>query len=177
MAAGQRILIELGDNFSRLLPSQVTPFLAEIKQAKRIFCIGAGRSRIILSAFCMRLNQLGLESYLAGNIPCPPALKGDLVIAASGSATTPSVNAILKRAKDAGARIVLLTATKDHDLGGLIDLPINIHAPNGLVNKDSKQPMRTLFEQICFILYESIIAVLSMNIAPEEIAARHTNLE
>ncbi|HJJ90205.1 MAG TPA: hypothetical protein O0Y05_04125, partial [Methanocorpusculum sp.] len=55
-----------------------------IKKADKIFCVGAGRSRLILSAFCMRLNHLGFSSYVAGNIPCPPAGNGDLIIRATG---------------------------------------------------------------------------------------------
>jgi 6-phospho-3-hexuloisomerase len=180
IAAGQIILEEMNKSFNKLLPPQTAQLLEEIKQAKRIFCVGAGRSRIILNAFCMRLNQLGLESYVAGNVPCPPAKKGDLIIAASGSATTPSVNAILKRAKESGAKITLITASSDHNLSGISDHVVTIIAPCELVNKDSqesRQIMRTLFEQVCFILYEGIIAALSTNIPPEEIASRHTNLE
>ena len=179
IAAGHHILAEINDSFSKLLPSQASRLAEEIKSAQRIFCVGAGRSRIILNAFCMRLNQLGLESYVAGNVPCPPAGKGDLIIAASGSGATPSVNAILKRAKEAGGRVALLTAAPVHHLAGIVDLTVDIQAPNGLVNKEghSRQLMRTLYEQVCFILYESIIAVLSENIPQEEIACRHANLE
>ena len=180
LAAGKLIINELTSSLNKLLPAQAEQFMEEIKRAKRIFCVGAGRSYIILNAFCMRLNQLGMEAYVAGNVPCPPAQKGDLIIAASGSGTTPSVNVIVKRAKEAGARIALITASRDHNLAGIVDLEIVIQAPNGLVNKEnqeSRQLMRTLYEQVCFILYEGIISALSENIPPEEIAARHTNLE
>ena len=180
IAAGQLILEELNNSFSKLLPSQVDQFINEIKRANRIFCVGAGRSRIILHVFCMRLNHLGMEAYVAGNIPCPPAQKDDLIVAASGSGTTPSVNAILKRAKKAGARIALLTASPAQNLADIVDITVDIQAPTGLVNKEnqaSMQLMRTLFEQVCFILYEGTIAALSTSISSEEIAARHTNLE
>jgi len=179
IAAGHQILAEISDSFNKVLPSQAARLLDEIRGAQRIFCVGAGRSRIILNAFCMRLNQLGLESYVAGNVPCPPAGKGDLIIAASGSGTTPSVNAVLKRAKEAGGRVALLTASPVQHLAGIVDLTVDIQAPNALVNRESqsRQLMRTLYEQVCFLLYESIIAALSENIPPEEIACRHTNLE
>jgi len=180
LVAGNSILAELKEGFNKLLPCQIARLLEEIKVADRIFCVAAGRSGILLNAFCMRLNQLGLESYIAGNVPCPPVGKGDVIIAASGSGSTPSVNAILKRGKEAGARIILLTAAPVENLAGIVDLAIDIQAPNGLVNKESpesRQLMRTLYEQTCFILYESIVAVLSKDIPPEEIASRHTNLE
>jgi 6-phospho-3-hexuloisomerase len=181
LAAGQNILQELITCFNKLSPARIDQLMEEIQKAKRIFCVGAGRSRIMLNAFCMRLNQLGFESYVAGNIPCPPARNGDLVIAASGSGTTPSVAVILKRAKEAGAQVALLTASSASNLTGIVDLVVNIQAPNGLINdterRESQQIMRTLFEQVCFVLEEAIIAALSADIPPEEIAARHTNLE
>jgi 6-phospho-3-hexuloisomerase len=180
LTAGQSVLQELAACFNRLSASLTDQLIDEIKRAERVFCVGAGRSCIILNAFCMRLNQLGIESYVAGNVPCPPARSGDLVIAASGSGATPSVVVILKRAKAAGARIVLLTASPVQDLDGVVDVVIDIQAPNSLINRESqasRQPMRTLFEQTCFILQEAVVAVLSEGIPPEEIAARHTNLE
>ena len=180
ITAGQNILAELGNSFNRLHAPQVSQLVEEIRQAKRIFCVGAGRSRVLLNAFCMRLNHLGLEAYVAGNIPCPPAKKGDLIVASSGSGATPSVNAILKAAHGAGARIALITASPASDPAEIADIIVDVKAPNALVNREnqeSSQLMRTLFEQVCFILYDSIITVLSANVPREEIAARHTNLE
>jgi 6-phospho-3-hexuloisomerase len=174
---GNGVLREISSGFNKLAFPQIGLLVEEIRTAKRIFCIGAGRSRIMLTTFCMRLNHLGFEAYMAGNIPCPPARKGDLVIAASGSGDTPSVFAVLKRAQADGARIALLTAADGKNEEA--DLVVTIAAPNGLINKDgeSGQLMRTLFEQILFILGETLIMVLSEAIPVEEIAARHTNLE
>jgi 6-phospho-3-hexuloisomerase len=177
---GQTILQEISLGLNKLKARQVDQLLMEIKNANRVFCIGAGRSRIMLGAFCMRLNHLGIEAYVAGNIPCPPALKGDLIIAASGSGTTPSVISVLGRVKEAGARIAVVTASQGRDLTEIADLVVDIEAPNSLINTDnqeSRQLMRTLFEQILFILEEALIAVLSENIPVEEIVSRHTNLE
>ena len=180
ITAGKNILTELGNSFNRLLAPQVDQLVKEIRQAERIFCVGAGRSRVLLNAFCMRLNHLGLEAFVAGNIPCPPAKKGDLIIASSGSGATPSVNAIIKTAHEAGGRIALVTASPVRELAGIVDILVDVKAPNTLLNSeniDSAQLMRSLFEQVCFILYDSIIAVLGADISREEIAARHTNLE
>jgi len=180
ITTGQNILAELGNSFNRLQAPQVNQLLEEIRQAERVFCVGAGRSRVLLNAFCMRLNHLGLEAYVAGNIPCPPAKKGDLIIASSGSGATLSVNAILKQAHEAGGRIALITASPVRELAGIVDIIVDIKAPNALVNREnqeSPQLMRSLFEQVCFVLYDSITAVLSANLSREEIAARHTNLE
>ena len=180
ITAGQNILAELGNSFNRLQAPQVNQLLEEIRKAERVFCVGAGRSRVLLNAFCMRLNHLGLEAYVAGNIPCPPAKKGDLIIASSGSGATPSVNAIIRQAHEAGGRIALITASPVRELAGIVDILVDITAPNALVNRENQeslQLMRSLFEQVCFVLYDSITAVLSENLSREEIAARHTNLE
>lgn len=174
------IIKEIEAGLSRIEESQMKNVIDAIIKAKKIFCIGAGRSKLVLSAFCMRLNHLGFEAYVAGGIPCPPVEQGDLVIAASGSGNTPSVLAILNRIKNTGAKIIIYTACPTPSISKVSDTIIEISAPSSLMHKEnyaSIQIMRTLFEQIVFIIGEGIIATLSEHMNLETIANRHTNLE
>ncbi len=176
----QGILTEISHSLSSVDNSRIHMMIRMIKEAKQIFCVGAGRSRLMLSSFCMRLNHLGMDAYISGGIPCPPAGAGDLIIAASGSGCTPTVIDVLRRGKEAGARICLFTAGNNEGTKSLCDCVIEIKAPTSLFNESgsgSHQLMRTLFEQTVFILNESVISILSEGMDTDEIGRRHTNLE
>jgi len=174
------ILKEIEEGLAKIDERQVAELINSIKGAHRIFCLAAGRSKSILRMFCIRLNHLGLEAYEVGGIPCPPITSKDILIASTGSGSTVSVLAILKKAKEEGAKNIIITANDNQELRLLADKLILITAPSGLNNRDdlrSKQLMRALFEQIVFILQESIISILSDNMPIDDIVKRHTNLE
>jgi 6-phospho-3-hexuloisomerase len=161
--------------------SRIETLLQEIRSAKRIFCIGAGRSGIMLQAFCMRLNHLGLSAFMVGTVSCPPAGPEDLVIAATGSGETAGIISVLQKAKKLGAKTAVFTASTNNNINTYTDILIQIYAPNSLINdgKHSCQPMRTLFEQVSFITYETLIALLKKRcgISEQDMAGRHANLE
>lgn len=163
-------------------PNVGPQLVADLLKARQIFCLGAGRSGILLRAFCMRLNHLGSSAYMVGGLPCPPAGVGDLIVAASGSGTTVSVVSILKRGRAAGARVILFTASEASAEELNADVVIRISAPSKLVNGDNqrtRQPMRSLFEQTVFILCEALVCQLRdhLGLAEAALADRHANLE
>ncbi|MFA6844940.1 MAG: 6-phospho-3-hexuloisomerase [Sphaerochaetaceae bacterium] len=175
---GTTIISEISTCFDKLDPLNLQNLQIMINRANNIFVLGAGRSKILLSTFCMRLNHLGYPSYVAGEVPCPPAKQGDLIIVASGSGETKSVLSVLTKAKEQGAEIALFTASPKSPIAQLSELIVDIPAPNQLQQSTSScQLMRTLFEQVMFISCESIIAFLSQGKSVDEIVANHTNLE
>ncbi|TKC86805.1 SIS domain-containing protein [Trinickia terrae] len=177
------ILGEIHASLRGVDPVAVGALVAEIERAPRVFCLGAGRSGILLQAFCMRLNHLGFNAYMAGGLPCPPVAADDLIIVASGSGETRSVSAILDQGRSAGARVALFTAAQRSKARSMAaDVTVLIPAPSGLVNHEhphNLQPMRTLFEQAFFLLCESVVCWLKAKkgIGEEEMAQRHANLE
>lgn len=177
-----QILSELNATINAVDSESLERLVEEIIRAKRVFCLGAGRSGIMLQAFCMRLNHLGVMAFMAGGLPCPPVEAGDLIVAASGSGTTRSVVSVLDQGKAAGARLVLFTSSESQTLSIEADVTIFIPAPSRLVNDGSpvsRQPMRTLFEQAFFLLCEAVICRLidRKGIREEDMAKRHANLE
>jgi 6-phospho-3-hexuloisomerase len=118
---------------------------------------------------------------MLGNVPCPPAEPGDLVIAASGSGETLGIIAILQKTQKIGAKTVIFTASVESSVFPYGDIIIQMNAPCSLVHdeRQSSQPMRTLFEQSVFIIYESVISLLKKrcHITEEEMVQRHANLE
>ena len=176
---GTSIIGEISDTFAQIDGAQVEMLIQKIRSAKKTFVIGAGRSKIMLEAFCMRLNHLGYNAFVAGNIPCPPAEKGDLVVAASGSGETPSVIAVLERLKKVGVDIFLFTASPNPIPKSTADTVLRIPTAYTLDGTGgcSRQLMRTLFEQVVFIIGEAIIEKMSGDIPVEQIIKRHTNVE
>ena len=176
------ILSEIQSSVGAVDANDLRNLVSEIDRAPKVFCLGAGRSGILLQAFCMRLNHLGVQAYMAGGLPCPPVGANDLIIVASGSGETRSVTAVLEQGRSAGARIALFTARRAGARGMEADVTVVIPAPAGLVNREhpqNLQPMRTLFEQAFFLLCESIVCWLKAKkgIGEEEMAQRHANLE
>lgn len=176
------ILGEIEASLRQVNAADLEALVAEIERAPKVFCLGAGRSGILLQAFCMRLNHLGVEAYMAGGLPCPPVGANDLIIVASGSGETRSVSAVLEQGRQAGARVALFTARRSGARSMDADVTVVIPAPSGLVNREhpqNLQPMRTLFEQGFFLLCEAIVCWLKLKkgIGEEEMAQRHANLE
>ncbi|WP_321960511.1 6-phospho-3-hexuloisomerase [Paraburkholderia sp. J7] len=176
------ILGEIHASLRDVNSADLDSLVAEIERAPRVFCLGAGRSGILLQAFCMRLNHLGFEAYMAGGLPCPPVAARDLIIVASGSGETRSVSAVLEQGRRAGARVALFTARRTGARSMTADVTVRIPAPADLVNGEqgqSVQPMRTLFEQVFFLLCEAVVCLLKIKkgIGEDEMAQRHANLE
>ena len=175
------ILSEIESTLRTVDPASIDQLADDLMKARQIFCLGAGRSGILLHAFCMRLNHLGLDAYMVGGLPCPPAGAGDLIVVVSGSGKTPSVLSVLRNGLAAGAKVTLFTAA-EADASLEADTVIRVTAPSKLVNEDKRripQPMRSLFEQTVFIACETVVCALKsrMGLADEAMASRHTNLE
>jgi 6-phospho-3-hexuloisomerase len=177
----RHILNELSTVAAEIDGRAVDAFVAAIMNARRVFCVGAGRSGIMLSAFCMRLNHLGIDAFVAGGVPCPPAEKGDLIIASSASGTTSTVKAILARGREAGVRTVFFTAS-ECEPQMYDDMTISIRAPSQLINTGAQlsvQPMKALFEQTVFLLCEAVVCTLKekLEVSDDDMRSRHANLE
>lgn len=165
------ILPQIGDRESR-------DFLRELGRAKRIYITGVGRSGLVVKAFGQRLMHLGLEVHLADEITAPGASRGDLLVACSGTGSTLLPLYMARKARRIGARVVALTAKPRSALARLARLVIRIPAP---LEKDgrTKQPARSLFEQVLFLYLDSIILALmhELGIPSRRIERRHANLE
>lgn len=174
------IIKEISSTTAMIDANSVNDFIKRILQSKQIFCYGAGRSGIILKTLCMRLNHLGLNAFYIGEIPCPPAHSGDLFICISGSGETETVISLANEAKRIGCRVACITTDHSSNLRSISDSHILIKAPDKLINDiETMQPMRTLFEQVSFIICETISLMIKSkkNMSDEKMAQRHANLE
>jgi 6-phospho-3-hexuloisomerase len=154
-----------------------------VEGARRIFCAGAGRSGLAVRGFAMRLMHLGREVHVAGETTAPAIRAGDLLLIGSGSGRTASLLAAARAAREAGARILLVTIDPASPIAELADGVVALPAPSekaaGGGARQSVQPMGTLFEQAMALFFDALVVLLMRRAGADSEAmfVRHANLE
>lgn len=149
-------------------------------RGKRIFCDGAGRSRLQAEGFAMRLTQMGFQSVVVGEATTPAITGEDILLILSGSGETPMLIEHAARAKELGAGIFLITASRESTLGKLSDEMILLNASSKQQESSASiQPMGSLFEQSVGILCDIMVLFLmkKYQISSKEMYRNHSNLE
>jgi 6-phospho 3-hexuloisomerase len=149
-----------------------------LDEASRVFVAGAGRSGLVARFFAMRLMHGGYDAYVVGEIVTPSIRKGDLFIVISGSGETETMIAFTKRAKEQGAKVVLLSTKSSSTIGDMADFVCQIGSAEQY-GKVVGMPMGTTFELSTLIFLEATIAhiIHEKGIPEEEMRTRHANLE
>ncbi|XBS70694.1 sugar isomerase [Acerihabitans sp. KWT182] len=159
--------------------SEINQLMEEICQAKTIQLYAMGRMQLSVRAFAMRLKHMGFDSYIVYDTTTPCIGPGDLLIGHC-AVTNVELN-VIKLAKEAGARIALLTAHPENEHGGYADVTVCV--PGQIFGGDkevaSVQPMSSLLEQSLFLFVDIITMLLieKTGISLDEMKTRHTNLE
>ncbi|MBW8688217.1 6-phospho-3-hexuloisomerase [Chitinophaga rhizophila] len=159
----------------------ITSLALLLQQANRIFVIGAGRTGLMMKAAAMRLMHLGLNVHVVGETTTPAILKGDLLLAASGSGTTSSIVKAAEKAHAAGATIAALSTTTESPLAGIAQFVLVIPAAqkqdfHGTI---SRQYAGSLFEQSVLIVTDALFQAMwkLSDAPPEEVWKLHANME
>ncbi|MFP3155645.1 6-phospho-3-hexuloisomerase [Lachnospiraceae bacterium ZAX-1] len=179
----EKIISELSDNAKLVSEAELQSFADSILAAQRIFVSGAGRSGFISRAFSNRLMHLGLKVYFIGEPTTPSIKQDDLLIIGSGSGGTDSLVAMALKARDIGAKIALLTIFPNSTIGQIANHIVTVPGETPKSNLENSftsfQPMGNLFEQLSWLVYDSIIIMLKekLDISSEEMFSRHANLE
>jgi len=169
----------------------IDSFVDAILAADHVFIHGAGRSGLVGRAFAMRLMHLDFKVYVVGETITPPIRKGDLYIAITGSGKTQSIYAIVKTAKEQGAKIAAITSHPDSPIGKLADIIVKIKgrertdetrdylARQMTGEHEPMTPLGTLFELSAMVFLDSIVEELMIrkNKSESEMEGFHTNLE
>ncbi|HZJ88338.1 MAG TPA: SIS domain-containing protein [Sphaerochaeta sp.] len=171
------LLSELSDNVTAFEMAQLEEVLTKIKSAKRVFLVGAGRSRLILSLYCVRLRHLGISAFMIGDPFTPPVSAGDILLAASGSGTTTSTVALSTQFKVYGGEIIVFTSDNKSKLAMLGDVVVTIDGSTALQFDQGSQIMRSLFEQTLFILLETLAHKHVGSLDSALVTAAHANVE
>lgn len=161
-----------------LLKLPEDPVVEKLKElidgAGRIITVGTGRSGDVAEVFMRFLRNLGYERSF-GPEDVPYVIKySDLVIAFSGSGTTTYTLQTVRVARDAGAKIVVFTATPDSPMAKLADLVVHVpgktkQSPGDyyerLLTREATSPLTplgTLFELRSLLLALSIVGHLGI---------------
>jgi 6-phospho-3-hexuloisomerase len=178
----ERAIGELRGALRRVSPGTADRMARETLAARRIVGAGAGREGLMIRAFCMRLMHLGLDAHVAGDMATPAIGPGDLLIASVGPGHLATVEALLRRARQAQARTLVVTAVPGGPAAALADVAIVLPGQtmaDDLAAKASLLPMGTLFEWLALVFFDLVALDLRARTGQtaEQVRARHTNVE
>ncbi|PFG44555.1 3-hexulose-6-phosphate isomerase [Isoptericola jiangsuensis] len=183
-AAVDTILDELHAVLTRVQHDQADSLdrlSAELTGARAVFVHGAGRSGIAVRGLAMRLMHLGLTAHVVGETTTPAIGTGDLLLAVSGSGTTPGVVRAAETAVAAGAAVAAITNDPGSPLAGLARVTVTVGAASKTDHSGtaSAQYAGSLFEQAVGLLGDAVFHGLwqRSGLAAAEIWPRHANLE
>ena len=150
--------------------------------ARRVACYGVGREGLMMRALCMRLMHLGLDAHVAGDMTTPPIGPGDLLLASAGPGAFSTVLGLMGVARVAGACTLVVTAQPEGEAARRAD--VVVHLPAQTMADDhgtttSLLPMGSLYEAAQLIFFDLVSIALRERTSqtPEQMRARHTNLE
>jgi 6-phospho-3-hexuloisomerase len=172
------VLNEVSMVLRRISDESSRAFVVELSRSKSIYITGVGRSGLVVQAFGQRLMHLGFDVHLAHEITAPAIRRGDLLVACSGTGSTLLPLYMARKARRIGARIVSLTARPKSPLARISNLIVPIPAPLDR-GRETRQPARSLFEQVLFLYLDSVIltAMHRLKIPGRKMRRRHANLE
>ena len=179
----QTVVDELSELFKKFDPSEVEKISKKIISANHISVYGAGRERLQIMGFAMRLHHLGLSVSVVGDMTTPPLGRGDLFLTSCGPGQLSTVTALASRAKNAGAKVIIITAQSAGESIELADdtilLPAQTMADDTSNKRRSFLSMGSIFEGGLFIFFEVVILHLkdALQISDEQMRSKHTNLE
>lgn len=177
----QTMLDEHRQMQEKLSYQQVATLVHELRTAARVFVAGAGRSGLALRAAAMRLMHLGLTVYVSGETVTPAIQKGDLLLVASGSGTTPSILHAAEKAASLGATVIALSTNDNSPLSKVAKSVIQIPAAQktDFGSSISHQYAGSLFEQGILLLTDALFQTMwQQDGSPaEDLWKRHANLE
>ncbi|MGX2943546.1 6-phospho-3-hexuloisomerase [Enterococcus alishanensis] len=175
---------ELSETLSKVDKTEVTKLVQAIRHSKRIFLTGAGRSRLMLQAFAMRLMHIGFQVYIVGEVTTPAFLAGDLLIAASASGETKSILQTARKAKEYQGQVAVFSIFPESSLGETADILVKIPAytdklPSSAENKMGILPGGSMFEEAVLLLGDALIVELAseQHVDTSKAFANHANLE
>lgn len=179
--AGQA-LDELRDVFARTPPAAVDDLCDELLAAARIVTYGVGREGLMMRALTMRLGHLGLDAHVVGDMTTPAVGAGDMLVVSAGPGTFSTVLALVEVARDAGARVLAITAQPDGAVPRHADRVI--HLPAQTMADDQAEgagilPMGSVYEACQLVLFDLVALRLRERTGQgaDDMRAGHTNLE
>ena len=170
------------DNLKRILDvtdkSNAAKLVKLVKSSGATFIGGAGRSLLVSRFFAMRLVHSGHKVYMVGEVVTPAIKKDDLLILVSGSGGTATLLPFVKKAKEVGAKLAVISMKKSSPMADVADLVVQIGQDDSFpLNRG--MPMGSQFELSTLIFLEGAISeiIYDEDLTEEGMRALHANLE
>ena len=158
-------------------------FIRMLLRARRIFVTGKGRSGFIGDCFAQRLMQMGFIVHVPGEATCPRIMRRDLMVAISCSGTTKTTVQLASIAREAGAKVIAITAGPDSALAAVADHAVTFPVTGRDVKKRYRYVLgpynNTLFEEALLLYFDAMVYALleREGIPKQRLRQLHTNLE
>lgn len=166
-----------------LIDEQMIEAVADkLLHANRVLVVGVGRVLISMKAWVKRLRHLDIDINYVGSETEGPVGKGDVLLVASSSGESVLPVKTAELAKSYGVTVIYIGSNPESSAGALADVTLRIPCKTKLNLPDefaSFQPMSTLFEQVLYILGDTIAYIImdKKGIDEAELKERHANLE
>jgi 6-phospho 3-hexuloisomerase len=172
--AGQDLLHRIETVMEKVDWDRIMALAKMLPTARRTFLTGAGRSGLVARSFGMRLMHAGLPAFIPQETITPATGPGDLLVAISCTGETGLTSYYARRARELGARVVLLTANAESTLARNADEVVLIPA-----TADNIVIRAAVFEHATSLCLDAVFNVLSerLKLDMETYQQRHANLE
>ncbi|QKJ88613.1 SIS domain-containing protein [Paramixta manurensis] len=169
-----RVVEELSAMAEALDATQLATLAENIDRAPRLFFSGQGRSGLMIKAITIRLMHIGLQVYVAGESNTPAIGHGDLLVAVSSSAKTQTTLSHIRAARQAGAKVALISAKPAPE----VETDIALYLP-ARVSVMTDQHAGSLFEQTLLIIGDAIARLIQQRRGETDanLDKRHANLQ
>ena len=145
-----------------------------VTQVERTFLAGAGRSGLVARNFGMRLMHAGLPAFIPGETVTPAAGIGDLLVGVSCTGTTGYTEYLARRARELGAKVIVITAEAESPMA------LGAHKVILVPARDDNIVVRAaVFEHAASLCLDAVFNILvdRLKIDAESLRQRHANLE
>jgi 6-phospho-3-hexuloisomerase len=177
-----RAAAEVREVLARIPAETAEQLCDELLAARRIACYGVGREGLMMRALTMRMMHLGMDAHVVFDMTTPPVGRGDLLVASVGPGALATALALLRVAREAGARTLVVTAQPDGEAPRRADAVVHLPAQTMADDRAPTAgvlPMGSLFEAVQLLFFDVVSLRLRDRLgqSAEEMRARHTNLE
>jgi 6-phospho-3-hexuloisomerase len=179
----RQALDEVGAVLDSLDDKAIASACRSIVAAGRVGLYGCGREGLQMRGFAQRLFHLGLSVGVVADMTMPPLGRGDVFVVSAGPGELSTVTALMAVAKNAGAKVLLLTAVPGTPSAVLADqvlhLPAQTMATDTEAGASRILPMGSAYEGALFFLFEIMIGRIKCELAitDGDMRANHTNME
>lgn len=175
------ILQELNELIKRVDKTQYDDLVDLLKQDRRFFFFGEGRSGLMAKAAAMRLMHCGKTVYVIGETTTPSMGQEDILLIISGSGSSIQLDGLCKIAHELGAEVAMLTADasklQEHRCRYGFAIPAATKKRREW-EPATIQPLGNQFDQAAHLLLDA--AIIDGPYSEDSMGSltkRHTNLE